>query len=156
MPEERKIDLIEEMKEEMEELISLLAQTSDSTAINLASKFEKFESDLEERDTKRWSFFKWFVGSMIALLSIGIPVFYVGIDKMYTVMNENTKKIALIEAENKDQISRHELVSAIEKRFSILESSVKDTATVKDLEKMKNELLKFVIEYHRTGGRNVK
>ena len=145
-----------EIKEDLEELITLLAQTSDSTAINLASKFEKFEMELEERDAKRWSFFKWFVGAIIAVLSIGIPVLYVGADKIYTVVNDNTKKIALVEAENKDQVTRHELVTAIEKRFAALESSVKDMVTVKDLERVKNELLKFVIEYHRTGGRTVK
>lgn len=145
-----------EIKEELEELITLLAQTSDSTAINLASKFEKFEEELEERDTRRWSFFKWFVGAVVAILSIGIPVFYVGADKVYTAVNDNTKRIALVEAENKDQVTKHELVTAIEKRFAALESSVKDAATVKDIEKMKNELMRFVIEYHRTGGRNVK
>lgn len=144
---------LSEIKEELEELITLLAQTSDSTAINLASKFEKFEEELEAKDSKRWSFFKWFVGVLIAFMSIGVSVIYSGADKMYSAINENTKHVALVEAENKDQVSKHELATAIEKRFSILESTVKDVATVKDLEKMKNELMQFVIRYH-SGGRN--
>jgi hypothetical protein len=143
---------LNELKEELEELITLLAQTSDSTAINLATKFERFAADLEERDAKRWSFFRWFVGSVIAFFSICIPVFWVGIDKMYTTVNENTKQIALLAAENKDQITKHELSTAVEKRFILLESSIKDAATVRDLEKMKNDLMQFVIRYH-SGGR---
>jgi hypothetical protein len=145
-----------EIKEDLEELISLLAQTSDSTAINLASKFEKFEKDLEYKDQKRWSVFQWFMGSIIFVLSIMIPILYIGSDKIQTNIAEASRRLSLVEAENKDQVSKHDLVNAIEKRFSTLESSIKDVVTIKDLERMKTELIQFVIKYHNDGGRTTK
>jgi hypothetical protein len=140
---------LEQIQTDLEELISLLAQTSDSTAINLASKFEKFESELELRDQKRWSFFQWFVGGIILLLSVMIPILYLVSDKMQTSINENSRKVSLVEAENRDQVTKHELITAIEKRFTLLESSMKDVATIKDLERTKAELIKYILEQRR-------
>jgi hypothetical protein len=144
---------LEQIKGELEELISLLAQTSDSTAINLASKFEKFEEDLDSRDQRRWSLFKWFVGTIVFTLSIMIPIVYVGADKMQANIMDHARRITIVESENKDQISKHDLINAIEKRFTVLESSMKDVVTTKDLEKMKTELIQFVIKYRTDGGR---
>lgn len=140
---------LEQIQTDLEELISLLAQTSDSTAINLASKFEKFESELEMRDQKRWSFFQWFVGGIILLMSVMIPIVYLVADKMQTSIVENSRKISLVEAENKDQVTKHELITAIEKRFTMLESSMKDVATIRDLEKTKADHIKFILEQQR-------
>jgi hypothetical protein len=142
-----------EIKEDLEELISLLAQTSDSTAINLASKFEKFEKELDEKDQRRWSLFQWFVGAIVLVLSVMVPIVFVGADKLQTNITDVSRRLSLVEAENKDQISKHDLVSAIEKRFTSLESTIKDVVTAKDLEKMKTDLIQFVINYHNNGGR---
>ena len=88
MPEEQ-IN-VSELKEELEELISLLAQTSDSSTINLASRFEKFENSLEAKDQQRWSVFKWFVGVIICVLSVLIPLGYIGVNRLQTSVIENT------------------------------------------------------------------
>ncbi len=144
---------LEQIKGELEELISLLAQTSDSTTINLASKFEKFEEESDNRDQRRWSLFKWFVGTTAFVLSIMLPIIYVGADKLQTNIMEHNRRLAMVESENRDQVSKHELISAIEKRFAVLESSMKDVVTTKDLEKTKNDIIQFVIKYHSEGGR---
>jgi hypothetical protein len=149
MLEEQHQPSLDQIQADLEELISILAQTTDSTAINLASKFEKFESELELRDQKRWSFFQWFVGGVILILSAMIPILYLVTDKMQTTIIDNSKRVALVEAENRDQVTKHDLVTAIEKRFTVLESSMKDIATIKDLEKTKAELIKYILEQHR-------
>lgn len=144
---------LEQIKDDLEELIALLAQTSDSTAINLASKFEKFEEELDKKDQRRWTLFQWFMGGIVFVLSIMIPILYVGADKMQTNITDISRRLSLVETENKDQVSKHDLVTAIEKRFTTLESSMKDVATIKDLEKIKTELIQFVIKYHANGGK---
>ena len=139
------------IQDELEELISLLAQTSDSTMINLTTKFEKFESDLEERDDHRWSLFKWFIGILVVVVTGLAPLVYLGLEKIEVNLHDQAKRIAVIESNNTSFVTKRDLIDAIEKRFTQLETNMREVVTTKDLEKLKSEILQVII---RKGGRN--
>ena len=144
-----------QIKDELEELISLLAQTSDSTIVNLTTKFEKFESDLEERDNHRWSLFKWFVGILVMVITGLAPLVYLGMERIEVNLHDQAKRIAVLESNATSLASKRDLIDAIEKRFTQLETNMKEVVTTKDLEKLKSEILQVIIRNRdREGGRN--
>lgn len=152
-PEVSDESMVSVVRGELEELISLLAQTSDSTIINLTTKFEKFESDMEKRDDRRWSLFKWFIGAIIMIITALVPIAYVSIDHMQTNMFDHAKRIATIESNASTHVTQHELANLVEKRFSQLEASVKYSVTTKDLEKLKADLYEVILKSRsRDGG----
>jgi len=85
---------VHEIREYLEELVSLLSQQTDLSSTNLRERFELLERDMKERDNRRWRWFRWIVSVIfISILTIGA---YAG-DKMYSFIIENDKRLVSIE-----------------------------------------------------------
>jgi hypothetical protein len=91
MPREKKNqDRHVQLLDELEDIVSLLAQQTDSKTTNLQVHIEQQRKQLEEQDSRRW---KWFViiASSI-LLAIGIITFEMW-ERQYDRINSVEKQV---------------------------------------------------------------
>jgi hypothetical protein len=106
---EKRIEHLEELRDELENLISLAAQTSDKTSINLTTKVEAFEKTQQVKDEKRWSSFKWAVGAVIFMMTVIVPINFMYMERLNNQVFVNSQRIAVLETNDKDQPSMTEI-----------------------------------------------
>jgi hypothetical protein len=163
-------DIMHELKEYLEELISLTSQTADSAAVNLSTKFEKFESEIEEKvsliedrldkkDEKRWSLFRWVITSIVGVMA---AVVFVGGDRLHEQMSDLKSRMASLEKSDQSQVGIEKLIETqkeLEKHDKILYNKVEDCATQKDLIKLKQEIIDIILKLRNaaaSGGPNAQ
>jgi hypothetical protein len=133
----------ERLLKELEELISQLAQQTDSKTTNLQVNMEDFDKLADTREKKRW---RWFI---IATTSILIPVLVLGFEtweRHYDRLSLVEKQTLRIESQLgllKDQlINKHEDKEQLDelKKKSDLERDKTDKDLLDMIKKLEKEL----------------
>jgi hypothetical protein len=133
----------ERLLKELEELISQLAQQTDSKTTNLQVNMEDFDKFADTREKKRW---RWFI---IATTSILIPVLVLGFEtweRHYDRLSLVEKQTLRIESQLgllKDQlINKHEDKEQLDelKKKSDLERDKTDKDLLDMIKKLEKEL----------------
>ncbi len=152
--EDKQINRLEQIRDDLEELISLSAQNADKSTINLTSRFEVFEKAQQERDARRWSLLKWTVGILIILLTVIIPIIFVAGDKLHDQVSAVNSRLSVLESNDKDHPTYKELekvLKELEKKDALFEAQIKEGATQRDIERIKNEILSFLLKFRGEG-----
>jgi hypothetical protein len=123
--------------EELDELVGLLAQQSDSRATNLdvkwQEKLDRVEEEVEELKNKKWD---WFQGVVLALvLAIGVVAF--------ETWRDGTERISVLEATNKELFVRVESLS----ERAVLKYALIDALRLRDKER-RQEIKELIKEFH--------
>jgi LPS O-antigen subunit length determinant protein (WzzB/FepE family) len=162
------IDTFKKIREDLDNLISLTAQSSDKSNINLSARFESYEQKQDELHNKRWSTFRWVVGIVILFSTVVIPVLFLVLDRMNTQIIANSQRISVIETHDKEQISQldlekkigdeqkiiislEKLIKDLEKADTRFESELKHHPNFQDLDLFKKEIRTWILQHTKEG-----
>jgi hypothetical protein len=156
---EKRIEHLEELRDELENLISLAAQTSDKTSINLTTKVEAFEKTQQVKDEKRWSSFKWAVGAAIFLMTVIVPINFLYMERLNNQVFINSQRISVLETNDKGQPSFAEIEKLkldTSKRESEMRESIKinterlnHVVTQTELSQLRKEIIDMYLHHSK-------
>lgn len=113
MPKE-KTDRYEKVIEELEEIVSQLAQQTDSRATNLQVSIEQQQKFIEERDRKRWTWFLViFTSVFLALAILNIEMWERQNDRINAVQYHATKIETSLEFLKDQIVKKYEFIQQL-------------------------------------------
>jgi hypothetical protein len=157
-----------QIREDLDNLISLAAQSSDKSNINLSARFESYEQKQNELHNKRWGTFRWVVGIVVLFCTVIIPVLFLVLDRMNTQIIINSQRLSVVETHDKAQISEldlekklsdkekiinqlEKLIKDLEKTDIRFESQLKSHPNFQDLDLFKKEIRTWILQHTKEG-----
>lgn len=135
----------------LDELLDDVALTAQVTDIN--SNKAVIGNELLESDKKRWSMFRIAMSVILLLVTTIGYLYYSGLS---TNITGTMVKVAVIEDNAKEYVTKKDLVECVEKRFTYLETQMKHTATHKELLDAKDEIMKLILKLHSQTNSSIK
>lgn len=156
-----KQDPINEIKEYLEDLVSMASQTADSASVNLTTKFEDFQEKIEQRfstieldlvskEQTRWSWFRWIITAVVTTIA---GVIIIAGDKLHSQLEDLRHRTIVIEQNDKNQITAEKLNDLINTDKNLSEK-IQECIRTNDLLNFKKEVLELIIKHHSKNGGN--
>lgn len=126
---------IEALQEDLQDLISLLAQQADKRSTNLQVNIESLEQNIAERDKRRW---RWF---LVVVSSVAVAFFILGFEtweRHYDRLAKISQEVVIIQ--QKQEAIQDKMVKRIDLQEKLIELISKDKEFEKEIEKLKQEI----------------
>ena len=160
---EKRLTHIEELRDQLENLISVTAQNADKANINLSIRLEEFEKRQVLKDERRWGLFKWVVGASIFLAATVLPINFMYMERINNQVFVNAQRISVLEISDKNQPSKEEMQklfadeqkthAEIREFIKVNAEKLSHTVTQNDLSQLKREVTQWFLdhikEYHK-------